>query len=319
MIIAAPLAGGPTTPQLVAAVCEAGGMGFLGAGMQTPQALAGDIATTRALTDRPFGINLFVPSGLPEHREAVAAYGHALGPEAGAPRYDDDDQWEAKLRLVADERPAVCSFTFALPSAEVIGRLQERGIAVWVTVTSAAEARAAAEAGADALVVQGTEAGGHRGSFTDAPDDTPLIDLLGRVAAATDLPLIAAGGIAIRADVEAVLAAGAVAAQAGTAFLLADEAGTNPLHRRMLTERARRTQVTRAYTGRRARGLVNEFMITYGDDAPVSYPAVLHVTAPIRAAAAARDDVEWMNLWAGQRYQLAEALPAAEITRRLLG
>src|SRR5215212_7896834 len=224
-IVQAPMGGGPSTPELAAAVSEAGGLGFLAAGYKQPGAVRDDIAALRALSGRPFGVNLFTPPGPAPDPALVEAYARTLGAEdVGAPRHDDD--WlEAKLELVADERVPVVSFTFGCPSREEIDALHRADCAVWATVTAAAEAVDAREAGADALVVQGVEAGGHRGSWDDAaPGDVGLLALLQTVGVTVDLPLVATGGIATGRGVAAVLAAGAAAAQVGTALALADEA-----------------------------------------------------------------------------------------------
>ena len=188
-----------------------------------------------------------------------------------------------------------------------------------MTVTEPDEAEAARDAGADGLVVQGHEAGGHRGTWIDADGrgEIALLPLLRLVASAVDLPLVAAGGIADGAAVAAALAAGARAAQVGTAFLRCPEAGTPPLHREALREATRPTATTRAYTGRRARGLLNRFMAERGRHAPSAYPQVQHLVAPRRAAAAAAGDVESVPLWAGQAYSLAGERPAAEVVRAL--
>jgi nitronate monooxygenase len=167
---------------------------------------------------------------------------------------------------------------------------------------------------ADALVVQGTEAGGHRGGLDDA-SDLSLLPLLRLVARETDLPLVAAGGIGDGASVAAVLAGGATAAQVGTAFLRAPEAKTSAAHRAALAG-AGATAITRAFTGRRARGIVNEFMRAH-PDAPAAYPQIHQLTAPLRAAARAAGDTQAINLWAGQAYPLAEDLPAADLVRKL--
>src|SRR5919202_718434 len=213
-IVQAPLAGGPATPALAAAVSEAGGLGFVAAGYKTPTEVADEIRRVRAATTRPFGVNRFFPTRLPVDEAAVAAYAEMLAGEAerygaacGEPRWSDDD-WDAKLELTARERPAVVSFTFGCPDREVVSALRGAGIAVWCTVTSPAEARLAAAAGVDALVVQGAEAGGHQSSFDD-PDVAPvgLLTLLQLVGAATDMPLVAAGGIATGRAAAAVLAA----------------------------------------------------------------------------------------------------------------
>jgi nitronate monooxygenase len=313
-VVQAPLAGGPSTVELAAAVCDAGGLGFLAAGYKPTDAVAADIASLRSLTPRPFGLNLFAPPTAAADPEAVARYAATLPGPLGQPRRDDDE-WDAKLELVAAERVPVVSVTFGCPERPVVDALQAAGSSVWVTVTRAGEAVRAREAGADALVVQGVEAGGHRGSFDDAEaGEEGLLALLQTVGAAVDLPLVATGGIATRAGVEAVLAAGAAAAQLGTAFMLAPEAGTAPAHRDAVASDAP-TALTRAFTGRLARGIVNRFMLDHDADAPSAYPEVHHLTAPMRAAARARGDADGFHLWAGQAHELARAEPAADIVR----
>ena len=188
---------------------------------------------------------------------------------------------------------------------------------MWVTVTTAAEARTAHDAGADALVVQGVEAGGHRGSFDDAaPGDLGLLALLQLVRAVSDLPLVAAGGLMTGPGIAGALAAGARAVQLGTVFLLSPEAGTAPAQRGMVGTEAP-TGLTRAFTGRTARGIVNRFQREHSADAPRAYPEVHHLTAPLRAAAHAAGDAEAVNLWAGQAHALAAPEPAGDLVRRL--
>ncbi|HEV7772315.1 MAG TPA: nitronate monooxygenase [Conexibacter sp.] len=318
-IVQAPLAGGPSTPALAVAVSAAGGLGFLAAGYKTADAVAGDVETVRAVTEAPFGVNVFVPDPATADTEAVARYAATLQHEAGPfgePRSDDDD-WEAKLELLHVMRPAVASFTFGCPSAATIAALQQNGIAVWVTITTPTEARAAAHAGADALVVQGAEAGGHRGSFDDAaPGTIGLLPLLQLAAVETELPLIATGGIMTGAGIAAVLAAGASAAQLGSALMLTPEAGTSAPHRERVASEGE-TALTRAFSGRTARGIVNRFQREHDADAPSAYPEVHHLTAPLRAAARTRGDAEAINLWAGQAHALAQARPAGELVQAL--
>jgi nitronate monooxygenase len=321
-IVAAPMAGGPSTPELVAAVSDAGGLGFLPAGYATPDAVTDSIEAIRERTGRPFGLNLFVPSEPEVDAAAVEAYRVRLEPDArrlgvslGEPRWSDD-WFDEKLELVLGARPAVVSTTFGLPGPDAIGAFHERDIAVWATITSPAEAILARDAGVDALIVQGAEAGGHRGAFVDGDEEpVALLPLLRLVAAASDLPLVAAGGIADGAAVAAVLAAGARAAQIGTAFLLSPEAGTSEVQRQAL-RRTNPTRLTRAFTGRRARGLMNRFVVDHSAAAPAAYPHVHHLTAPLRAQARAAGDAGAVNLWAGQAYRLAESVPAAELVRR---
>jgi nitronate monooxygenase len=318
-IVLAPLAGGPSTAALAAAVSESGGLGFLASGYLSAEDLGDRIAETRRLTSRPIGVNVFVPND-PTDPSDYAAFVERLGRDAardgfelGAPRHDDDD-WEAKLELLRADPAPVVSFTFGGPDRAVLADLQAAGSETWVTVTSPDEARAAAQAGATVLVVQGAEAGGHRASFVDRPDVPVhgLLPLLQLVGAAVDLPLVATGGIATGRGVAAVLSAGARAAQLGTAFLRCPEAGTAEVHRRALASAAP-TTLTRAFTGRLARGIRNRITDRYGDDAPIAYPELHHVTAPMRRAGRERGDAGVVNLWAGEAHELAEELPAAEI------
>ncbi|HKO26448.1 MAG TPA: nitronate monooxygenase [Solirubrobacteraceae bacterium] len=323
-IVQAPLAGGPSTPALAVAVCEAGGLGFLAAGYKQPDALREEIEQVRSATARPFGVNLFVPSEHPGDPASIRAYLEELAPEAarqgaelGEPRFDDDG-WEPKLEIVREQRPAVVSFTFGCPPADVVQSLHECDVAVWVTITTPKEAEQASQVGADALVVQGIEAGGHRGGFADVDgsEGWGLLALLRVVANSVDKPLIGAGGIADGAAVAAVLCAGASAAQIGTALMLSPEAATVDAQRELLG-RPIPTGLTRAFSGRTARGLVNRFLEEHSAAAPAAYPEIHHATSPLRAAARRQGDADAFNLWAGQAHRLARELPAGEIVATL--
>jgi nitronate monooxygenase len=323
-IVQAPMAGGPSTVGLAAAVSEAGGLGFLAAGYRTPSAVREEIRALRAATGARFGVNVFVP-GPPGDEAAVRRYADELQAEAdrwgvtlGEPT-SDDDAWEAKVALLVEERVPIVSFTFGLPRHEMVTALHDAGTTVLVTVTTVDEAVAAHDAGADGLVVQGIEAGGHRGGFRDVDGEGEygLLTLVRLVSRAVDLPLIATGGLVDGPAVAAVLVAGAEAAQLGTAFLRCPEAGTSPAHREALLS-YRRTALTRAFSGRRARGLVNRFLLEHTATAPVAYPEVHHLTTPLRAAARKAGDPDVPNLWAGQGHPLAEFLPAGELVRRLV-
>jgi nitronate monooxygenase len=242
------------------------------------------------------------------------------GVELGAARFDDDD-WAAKLELLIATPVAVVSFVFGCPEPEVVDRFHGAGSEVWVTVTRPGEARAAVDAGADALVVQGAEAGGHRASFRDDPaeDGTGgigLLSLLQLVGAQVNVPLVATGGIGTGAAIAAVLVAGAAAAQLGTAFLGCPEAGTAAVYRQALAEDAP-TAMTRAFTGRLARGIRNRFLDRHSAAAPTAYPEVNHLTAPLRQAGRAAGDAGLVNLWAGQTYELGRQLPAGQLVRTL--
>ena len=325
-VIQAPMAGGPSTPQLAAAVSSAGGLGFLAAGYKSAEAMRKEIDTVRSLTTQPFGVNLFVPQPSVISPEALQKYADSLAPDAerfgarlGEPKHDDDD-WDRKLEALLELAPAVVSFTFDVPESGVVDSLRQRGVYVIATVTGREEALQALAAGADALCVQGPEAGGHRGTFkADAPP--PLVPLHGILGELRDLevPLIAAGGIATAEHTRAALAVGAKAVQAGTAFLCADEAGTKAAHRAALSSSHRftTTAVTRVFSGRNARGLHNEFMRRHDGDAPYGYPEIHHLTTPLRAAAAAAGEPDWLNLWAGINYRNCVEGPAATILANL--
>jgi nitronate monooxygenase len=328
-IVGAPMAGGPGTPALAAAVSNAGGFGFLASGYISAERLAQDIKAARAATTGPVGVNLFVPQPSVADVYALNHYADALddlaehyGVEIGHPQFGDDDGWEQKLEVVADLRPEMVSFTFGAPSPDVLRWFGALGMLLFITVTSAYEAGVALAAGADGLVVQGPDAGGHRGTF--APDMEPgkesLHELLAKIRRAHDVPLIAAGGLGTPEDVAAVLNRGAVAAQVGTALLLSDEAGTNTAHRAALQHpEFIKTVVTRAFSGRYARGLENEFTRVFDDIAPLGYPEVNQMTSPIRKASVALEDPHGTNLWAGTAYRSARTAPAAEIVKTLGG
>ncbi|PXY20423.1 2-nitropropane dioxygenase [Prauserella coralliicola] len=326
-VVVAPMAGGPSTPELVAAAVRAGAFGFLAGGYLGAAALGDQISKARELCGDTFGVNLFVPGiratvDLRPYAERLREEARRYDVEPGAALWDDDG-YGAKLDLLVEQRVPVVSFTFGVPLETDIERLHQAGSTVVVTVTSPEEARQAAQAGADALCVQGFEAGGHRGLFTDDAGRAEggelygLLAALRLVGAETDLPLIAAGGLVHGGDVAAVVTAGAVAAQLGTAFLRADEAGTNATQRRALADAGRPTAFTRAFSGRPARGLVNRFLREHSGDAPSAYPQLHNLSKPIRAAASAAGDPEAMSLWAGQTYSLAGQAPAAEIIETL--
>ncbi len=321
-VVAAPMAGGPTTPAMVLAASSAGSAGFLAGGYKTTLALAAEIAEVRASTDQ-YGVNLFAPNPVAVDPAAYAAYRELLVPLAEqygvdlpAEPVEDDDFWHGKIDVLVDAAPPVVSFTFGLPDERSFKRLERAGCVLVQTVTTADEARQAAEAGMNALAVQSADAGGHFGTFTPdrPPARVPLADLVRAVRAATDLPMVAAGGVGHSDDVRAALDAGAQAVAVGTLLLLADEAGTNPAHRAGLPGPDRGDQLTTtAFTGRPAGALRNEFLAAYDGLGPLGYPALHHLTSPIRKAAAAAGNPEHVNLWAGTGHRAIEARPAGEI------
>ncbi|OII68766.1 MULTISPECIES: nitronate monooxygenase [unclassified Streptomyces] len=350
-VVQAPMAGGASCPGLAAAVAEAGGLGFLAGGYKTADGLYQELKQVRALTGRPFGVNLFLPQGRCPHEDggatasprpfgasppvapaALDLYRQQIAGEAtwydtplGDPEDSGrDDGYDAKVAILLDEPVPVVSFTFGCPEPKVLESFARVGTRTVVTVTTAAEAVAAEHAGADALCVQGIEAGGHQGSHRDDPQIPPgargsgLLALLTCVREAVRLPLIAAGGIMRGGQIAAVLAAGAEAAQLGTAFLACPESGAHPLHKRALTDPVfTHTELTRAFSGRPARSLVNRFLREHGPYAPAAYPEVHHMTSGLRKAAAAAGDPQGMALWAGQGHRLARDLPAGRLVHVL--
>ncbi|KKF03702.1 nitronate monooxygenase [Mycolicibacterium obuense] len=322
----APMAGGPSTPELAAAGTDAGGLGFVAAGYLGADAFADRLGAAMRLASGPIGANLFVPGPDTGSPEIVERYAAQLAPDAdrygaavGTPRIDDD-AWQGKLDVLLDLRPAVASFTFGLPTVEEIARLRGAGITVAGTVTTVAEARAAADRGVDVLVAQGPAAGGHRGTFDSQarPAEQSLDDLLASIVATLDLPVVAAGGLMTAADIARVRRAGAVAAQLGTAFLLADEAGSSPVHRAALVSpEFTETVVTKAFSGRFARGLRNRFVDDHDAQAPLAYPQVHYLTSPLRVAAVRAGDPHGTNIWAGTGFRLAEPGPVAAIIEKL--
>ncbi len=329
-IIVAPMAGGTTTADLALAARRAGAFAFAAGGYKNAGDLAAHLAPLRA-GGADFGVNLFVPrsaalssgdaAALARYRTELAASAERLGaalpaelPGPADPRAQDF--WDEKLDLLLREPVPLVSFTFGLAPASVVEGLHRKGTRVVASVTTVAEALAAAGTGVDALVVQHSNAGGHSAAFLPgsrhgAPG---VVELVAEVRAAVGLPLVGAGGIGDAATARAVLAAGAVAVQLGTAVLRSEESGARALHKDALADPAyTSTAVTCAFTGKPARALVNEFVRHHSAGAPHAYPEVHFLTAPLRAAAAAADDPGSLNLWAGTAWQKAAAGPVAGI------
>jgi nitronate monooxygenase len=327
-VLAAPMAGGATTVALVAAAAQSGGMGFLAGGYKTAQQLDEQLTEVRASTP-VFGVNLFAPNLLAVDPAEYRRYADALRPLAE--RYgvelppepvEDDDHWEAKLDLLRRDPVPVVSFTFAIPPRQVIASLRSSGSIVVQTVTNAAEARAATDAGVDMLAVQGYAAGAHSATFTPSrfPDPIPTVVLVEMIQDTTRLPVVAAGGLATPDEVAAVIHSGAQAVLVGTALLRTAESGASAVHRAAIADRSRgETVLTRSFTGRPARGIRNRFIDEYSAVAPSGYPAIHHLTSPIRKAAAVAGDPEAVHLWAGTGYQQAATGPAADVLRTLAG
>lgn len=320
---------GTGTPELAAAISNAGGFGLLPGGYLTGAQLIGGIGRVRALTDRPFGVNLFLPTPVDEGKDGarLRSYAEALGPVAESagvqlpePRWDGSDDFAEKVDALVQARVAVVSFIFGPPPVDAVQRLHAVGSTILATVTDAAEAQAAVAAGADLLCLQGTDAGGHRGTHTvDAePNTSGWRELLPEVLAVTEAPVVVAGGVMSAADVSEALDAGAVAVQCGSAFLLTDESGMNDAHRAGFTAPDLTEQVvTRAFSGRPARAIRNEFVARLDPVAVPVYPIVNQLTKPLRAAGASTRDRELVALWAGTGWRQARPGPAADVVAAL--
>jgi nitronate monooxygenase len=326
-IVQAPLAGGGDTPALVAAVCEAGGLGFIGAAYLAPQQIGEASREVRRRTPKPFGINLFAPlpaADAPKNPkpalERVAPFFAELGLPPPVvpvmPRESFDDQMAAVLESGA----SVFSFTLGMMPKNAIDAIKERGMFLIGTATTVEEAVALEKADADAVVVQGSEAGGHRATFCTDFDSGMVgtISLVPQVVDAVTVPVIASGGIMDGRGIAAALALGASAVQMGTAFLTCDEAGVPEVYKRaILQAREHDTRLTRAFSGRPARGIVNRFMTAFqASDAPgfiLPFPLQNALTRPLRNAAAKEGRAEFLSLWAGQGVRLARRQTAAQL------
>ncbi len=329
-IIQAPMAGGATTPELVAAVSNAGGLGSLAGVLLSPDKLAEEIRRIRTRTGRPFNVNLFVLKTVQAASEDLRIAMERLEPiraelglsQATVPSKFSED-FAAQLEVLMEEKPPVVSFHFDIVSAQVVERLQEAGCKVIGTATNVAEAMAWEQAGADYVCAQGGEAGGHRGTFIGPFEQsmTGTMALVPQVADAVKVPVIAAGGIMDGRGIAAALLLGAKAVQMGTAFLTCPESGIHPLYKQALLQaQGDSTVVTRTFSGRHARGLHNAFierMQPYEALVP-PYPIQNALTGEIRQAAAKAGRLEFMSLWAGQAASLCRSLPAAELVETLM-
>ncbi|KYP81391.1 nitronate monooxygenase [Ferroacidibacillus organovorans] len=326
-IVQAPMAGGPTTPEMVIAVSEAGGLGSLAGGYVTPDVLSQQISVVRANTDNPFAVNLFVPANPDVTADAQAMWDalqgarEALGIFTSMPAWSADDHFLEKVQIVLSQRVPIVSFTFGIPDAAVLHRFKEEGRLLVGSATSVAEARQLEASGMDAIVAQGSEAGGHRGTFFGDRRPTLIgtIALTPQIVDAVNIPVLAAGGVMDGRGLAAVLALGAAGAQMGTAFLRAKESGASALLQRALVEREEtETVVTRALTGKYARGFHTTFIeqLEKGEVPIPDYPIQHALTSPIRKAAAASGEVSFMSLWAGQGHRMAASLGAGDLVVR---
>ena len=327
-VIQGPMAGGACTPELVAAVSNAGGLGALPGSLLAPPAIEEQVSRIRMLTSRPFMLNFFVqrtpvPSeeevrqGAELLRPAWESLGWSELPQPGKWCEDFAAQLDTAIRL----RPAAVSFTFGILEAEQVERLHAAGILVIGTVTTVEEALAWQAIGADAVVASGIEAGGHRATFIGRQEEAtlPAQELWPAVVAAVRIPVIVAGGIMDGADIRRALALGVQAVQMGTAFLVTDESGIHPAYKQRLIEGSGSTRLTRSFSGRYARGIENRFMreMAAVESRVPPYPVQNALTGSIRAEAAKRGDTEYMSLWAGTGFARARPMPAGRLVALL--
>lgn len=326
-LTAAPMSGGATTTRLARAAAVAGALPFLAGGYKTADALSAEINELRGDVES-FGVNLFVPGDLSISEDDFRRYARSLQSEgepyglrlANAPLIEDDDNWRDKVDLLVNDPVAVVSFTFGIPEHSALAALRRAGSQLLVTVTTADEARAAAEAGVDGLVVQGPNAGGHNGTHNPRRAIVPIAttDLVREIVAATGLPVVAAGGVDGPEAVSELLAAGAASVAVGTLLLRTDESGASQTHKDALADPAfTETVITRAFTGRPARGLNNAFIRAHESEAPLGYLAVHYLTRELRRAAAAAGDPDRVHLWAGTGYRNATTGPVAAVIEEL--
>ena len=330
-IIQAPMAGGATTPELVAAVSNAGGLGSLGAGYMSPEAIKSSIQAIRRLTNKPFAVNLFIPEKMSAtHASMHAACDgmnqvcrslHVKTAPVHAPFAADFDK---QMQAVLDARVAVFSFTFGVLAPEWVLQLKQNKSLIFGTATNSQEAKILAQSGVDAVVLQGGEAGGHRGTFEGLAEDS-LFDVSSLLTqckqALGAMPLIAAGGIATGQDITALQQRGASLVQLGTAFLTTHESGIHLAYKkRLLALQEDETTLTRVFSGKLARGLDNKFIQTMREQhVPLlDYPVQNALTKTLRDVAKSQNNPEYMSMWAGQSAALCHDCSVKDLMRVLL-
>lgn len=334
-IIQAPMAGGITTAELVTAVSDAGGLGMIGAGYLDAEKTRGQIQEVKAGTDKSFGINLFVPRPYKEEKDVIhkaqlslQPIQEKLGVSGAKSEFISYEQtlkiFLDQVKVVIEEQVPVCSFTFGIPSPDILYSLKQAGTYTIGTATTLAEALAIEAAGMDAAVLQGSEAGGHRGNFLAGVEQSMigLMALIPQTVDQVNIPVIAAGGIMDRRGVRAAQSLGAQAAQLGTAFLTCTESGANLLHKQAILEKQQedKTTLTNAFSGKAARGIENDFIRNMREaeqDLP-DFPIQNTLTKPIRSAAAQKNDRNMMSLWCGQNPNLAEPITAKQLMHKLV-
>ncbi|RKQ34596.1 NAD(P)H-dependent flavin oxidoreductase [Oceanobacillus halophilus] len=333
-IIQAPMAGGITTEQLVAAVSNHGGLGMIGAGYMSSESLKTLIREVKKSTEQPFGVNVFVPDEFEVSQQDVNAAKQTLQPyqneldiqqpEVQLPKVTDAFQtYHDQIQIIIDEKVPICSFTFGIPSKEMMEKLKQHGVTVVGTATTVKEAQEIEKLGMDAVVAQGSEAGGHRGNFLSQTEKSLIgtMSLVPQVADAVEIPVIAAGGIMDRRGLKASICLGALGVQMGTAFLTCVESGVHPLHKKTLLQSTEEeTTLTRAFSGKWARGINNRYIqeMKKNEEKLPAFPVLNVLTQPIRKAAASQNKIEFMSLWSGQSPRLAKKQNVQELIKQII-
>ncbi|MDQ6598346.1 nitronate monooxygenase [Bacillus salipaludis] len=332
-IIQAPMAGGPTTSKLVAAVSNEGGLGTIGAGYLSPSQIRQQIQEVKQLTEKNFGINLFVPSNYQQDEQKIMTAKELLQPieqelkvdsTVKIPTYEQDlETFHEQIQVVVEEQVPVCSFTFGVPSQEIIDHLKKNSIIVIGTATTVQEAILNEQAGMDMVVLQGSEAGGHRGTFENNAEQglIGLMSLIPQAADQINLPIIAAGGIMDARGAIAAKCLGAQAVQMGTAFLVCEESGASQVHKETIIKASEdQVVLTKAFSGKMARGVNNRFIETMKINEHIlpPYPIQNELTKGIRKASSTSRNPEFMSLWAGQSPRLAKASTVQELINQLI-
>lgn len=328
-IIQAPMAGS-TTPGLVAAVSNNGGLGSIGAGYYSPEKLVENIDNTKKLTDKPLAVNLFVPeynevtsTQIDRMKEILTPYCDEFNIEPGAPSIDKDDTFDQLVQIVIDTNVKICSFTFGIPDPVTVEKLKEAGVILIGCATTVEEAVLNEQAGMDMVVAQGFEAGGHRGSFAQKAlrSSVGTMTLVPQIKDAVNIPVIAAGGIMDGRGVHACLTLGAGAAQLGTAFLTTKESAAPEIHKKaILNGTEADTVLTKSFSGKYARGIRNRFiddMEKHQEDI-LPYPFQNHMTKKIRSKAASEGRSDLLHLWSGQGMRMSRDVEAGELLKDIV-
>lgn len=329
-IIQAPMAGGATTPELIAAVSNAGGLGSLGAGYMTANEIRNAIKQIRELTNKPFGINLFIPEthqASDEQMEVArkiiqeACFELDIHIKPCQPPFTPS--FEEQMNVILEEKVPVFSFTFGVPNIEWIENFKKNGTLLIGTATSVEEAIILENNAIDAVVAQGSEAGGHRGTFVGKAEDAfdSISLLVPRIVKRIKIPVIAAGGIMNASGIYSAIRLGASAVQMGTVFLCCHESGIHPFYKKLLlSAKQGGTKLTRAFSGKSARGIVNKFMtrMQLHENVILDYPIQNALTSMMRKEASRKSLTDFMSLWAGENAHLCKALPASQLVQELI-